>query len=276
MTEIFDVEAWREVVVRALGEMSATLATFLPSLVGAAVILAVGWAVSKALEIAAVRALHGFGLDRVAVRLRVAETLDRAGVGMAPSAIVARLLFWLLMLTFVLSAVETLGLSAVTETIDRLIAYIPSVIGAGLIAVFGLLLARFLASLVSSGAAAAGLPGAPRLGVLTHAVVATLVFVAAVEQLGVRTEILVGPFTALVAAVVLTAGLAFALGARPIVTHVLAGHFLRQSLPPGASVEVEGERGVIERVGATDTVVRGEERTWSLPNARLLEQVVIR
>jgi hypothetical protein len=45
---------------------------------------------------------------------------------MALSEVVARLLFWLLMLTFVLSSVETLGLTAVTATIDRLIAYIPN------------------------------------------------------------------------------------------------------------------------------------------------------
>jgi hypothetical protein len=149
--------------------------------------------ISRSVEIAAGRALRTFGLDRAATRLRMTDVLERAGLKLGLSEIVARLLFWLLMLTFVLSSVEALGLTAVTATIDRLIAYVPSLIGAALITVVGLVLARFVGTLVSSAAAAAGL--------------------------------------------------AFALGAYPIVTHILAGHFLKESLPRDTFVEVEGERG---------------------------------
>jgi len=222
------------------------------------------------------KGLRTLGLDRAAARLRIGEVLERAGVRLAASEVVAQLLFWLLMLTFILSAVETLGLDAVTSTIDRLIAYIPNVIGAALIVLVGLLLARFVASLVSSTAAAAGFPSAPRMGFLAQIAVTGLVVVLAIEQLGVATDVLVAPLTAVVAAAGLSAGLAFALGARPIVTHILAGHFLKQSLPRDAFVEIGGQRGVVQRVGATDTVLRDGERIWSVPNARLLEDVVVR
>jgi hypothetical protein len=61
-----------------------------------------------------------------------------------------------------------------------------------------------------------------------------------------------------------------------VITHILAGHFLRQSLPSGGSVEIDGQRGVVERVGAIDTLVHDEERTWSIPNGKLLDATVIR
>ena len=54
-----------------------------------------------------------------------------------------------------------------------------------------------------------------------------------------------------VATIGLSMGLAFALGARPIVTHILAGHFLRQSLTRGTPVEVLGkatDRGVCKGI----------------------------
>lgn len=276
MTELFDIDAWREVLTRALTELGTTLASFLPSLVGALVILSVGWLLSRSLELAASRVLRTLGLDRAASRLHVTELLERSGIRLELSRLVARLLFWMLMLTFVLSAVETLGLQAVTTTIDRLIAFIPDLIAAALILVLGLLVARFLGGFVGSAAGAAGLGGAPRLGVLVQALVVVMVVVMAVQQLGVATDVLVGPLTALLAAGGLAAGLAFALGAQPIVTHILAGHFLRQSLPDDAFVVVAGRRGVVERVGATDTLLRNGEETWSIPNARLLEQEVTR
>ena len=98
----------------------------------------------------------------------------------------------------------------------------------------------------------------------------------AIEQLGVDTNVLIAPLTAVLAAAFLSAGIAFALGARPIVTHILAGHFLKQSLPRDRYVEVEGERGVVERVGPTETVLRNEEKSWSVPNGKLLDLIITR
>jgi hypothetical protein len=249
---------------------------FLPNLIGAVAILAVGWLVSRGVEALAGRALRGVGLDRAAERLGVAEALGRAGVRRVASALVARLVFWILFLTFLWSSAETLGVAAVSATLDRVVAFLPDVLAALLILTVGLLLARPAGSAVASAAAAAGFASARRIGFVAQALVAALAAVAAVERLGVATDVLVAPITAIATAATLSAGLAFALGARPVMTHILAGHFLRQSLPRDALVEVRGERGVVERVGATDTVMRNGERSWSVPNAHLLEEVVVR
>lgn len=276
MSEIFDVEALRQVFVQSLSALGATLAGFVPSLVATLLIIGIGWLTSRVVAAVAERLLRRVGLDRAAARLGVSETLRQGGLAADPSRILARLVFWVLMLTFLLSAVETLGLSAVTLTIDRLIAFLPNVIAAGLIFVLGLLLARLVRNLVSSGAAAADLGQAPRLGAMAHGVVALVAGVVALEQLGVATGIVVTVITAIVGAVGVTVGVAFALGARPVITHILAGHFLRQSFPSGGSIEIDGQRGVIERVGAIDTLVRDEERSWSIPNGKLIEETVVR
>jgi hypothetical protein len=276
MDALFEIQTWREIFERAGAELGARLAAFVPSLFGAILIVVVGWLLARSLQLATARVLGAAGLDRAAARLRVSDLLARAGIQAGFSELVARLLFWLLLLTFLLSAVETLGLTAVTATLDRVVAYIPNVIGAALVAVLGLLLARFTGGLVGSAAAAAGFPSAFRLGQLVQGLGAVLVAVVAAEQLGVSTEVLVWPLTAAVAAAGFSAGLAFALGARPVITHILAGHFLQQSLPRDAFVEVDGRRGVVERVGPTDTLLRDGEQRFTLPNARLLESTVVR
>lgn len=154
--------------------------------------------------------------------------------------------------------------------------FLPNLVAATLIFLLGLLLGRFARNLVSSGAAAAALSQAPRLGAAAQGVVVAVVGLLALEQLGIATELLVTLLTALLATMGLTMGIAFALGARNVIGHILAGHFLRQTLPTGGTVEVEGRRGVIERVGAVDTLFRDEERTWSVPNGRLLDSTVVR
>lgn len=276
MSEIFDVEAWRQVLVDSLAELGTTVAGFLPNLVGTLVILGVGWLISRAVQAVAERLLRRLGLDHAAGRLNATETLREAGLPTSASSIAARLVFWVLMLTFLLSAVETLGLTAVTATIDRLIGFLPNVIAAGLILVLGMLLARLVRNLVSSGAAAAEIGQAQRVGALAQGLVVLVVGVVALEQLGIETEVVVTMLTVVVAVLGVTLGIAFALGARPVITHILAGHFLRQTLSAGGSVEVVGRRGVVERVGPVDTLLRDDAGAWSIPNARLLEEVVAR
>ena len=72
----------------------------------------------------------------------------------------------------------------------------------------------------------------------------------------------------------LTMGVAFALGARPLITHILAGHYLRQILKHGRAVEVQGRRGEVEQVGPTHTVFRDGEEAWSVANGRLLDETM--
>ena len=275
-SEIFDVDAWREVLVNSLAELGTTVAGFLPNLVATLVILVVGWLLSRLVQVIVQRVMNQVGFDRASARLRVTDTLAEAGIESSPSRILARLVFWVLMLTFLLSAVETLGLTAVTATIDRLISFLPNVIAAGLILVLGLMLARLVRNLVGSTAAAAGVGQGQRLGALAQGTVSLVVGVVALEQLGIQTEVVVTMLTAVVLALGVSLGVAFALGARPVIGHILAGHFLRQSLAAGGSVEIGGRRGVVERVGPTDTLLRNDDGTWSIPNAHLMEEVVTR
>ncbi|MGI9590045.1 MAG: hypothetical protein ACR2P8_01655, partial [Myxococcota bacterium] len=121
-----------------------------------------------------------------------------------------------------------------------------------------------------------GITYAKGLGAVAQTSIVVMVAVVTLEQLGVDTQILITVITVTVAALVAGMSLAFALGARDVVRGILAGHYLRQSLPEGSPVEVAGERGVVEQVGPVSTVFRDGERSWSVPNTRLLDEVVRR
>ena len=276
MMDVFDLEAWRQILFNAFQQLGNNLVAFFPRLVGTLVLLLVGWGVSKLAEALVRRTLQRLGFDRVAARLRLPEMLSRAGIVSSPSQILGRVVLWIVMMTFVLSAVETLGLDAATSTIDRLVGYLPNVIAGGLILFAGLLLGRLVRVLVGTGVFAADIAKGEKLGNVTGGLVVLFFGVLALEQLGVETTLLVLLLTVLVASAALTLGLAFALGARPVISHILAGHFLRQTLTRGASVEIGGRSGRVERVGSVETLLGGEGRSWSIPNAALLDEIILR
>jgi len=177
---------------------------------------------------------------------------------------------------FALAAVQTLGVAAVTSMTDRLFGFLPNLIGASVTALLGTLLARFVGSVTTSAAIAAGISSGPRIGFAVQLLGLGLVAAVTLEQLGLATNILVVPLTAALTVGGLAVGLALALGARPVITHILAGHFLKQSLPRDTFIEIDGERGVVERVGAVDTLLRNGDKRWSVPNAYLMERVIKR
>lgn len=274
MKGIVDVERWRQILEDSMNRLGDSLADFVPNLLGAIIIFAIGWLVAKVIERLSRGVLMRIGLDRAAARVRLPEILRNVGITAETSRVLARLLFWVLMLTTVLIAIGTLGLSAVTTTVDRLIEYLPNVFAAGLIIILGLVLGRIVQNLASSAMSRMALARAYRLGEILNGLVVLIIGVLALEQLGIRTEILTMTLTVLVGAIGLTMGLALALGSRPIITHIIAGQFLRQKIDLGRLIEVQGRKGTVERIGTVDTMLRDERGTWTIPNGRLLEETI--
>jgi hypothetical protein len=275
MSELLDVTTWRQMVSDSLNGLAQATARLVPALVSAIVILLVGWVVSWVASAIAGRALRRFGFDRACTQLRITTGLRRARIMAAPSVILAQVVRWVVFLVFVVPAAEALGLEPINRVVEEVFAYLPRLAAATLVVVLGMLLRRFVGNLIRSAGAVANLAQTSQLASVAQAVVVLVTAVLTLGQLGVETSILVTVVTVLIATFGLTFGVTFALGARPLVTHILAGHSLRALLHQGMSVEIAGRKGVVERVGAVETVFRDGDRRWSLANGALLEEVIV-
>lgn len=246
---------------------------FLPKLIGALAVLLLGWLIAKILRAVLVRSVQ-VSLDALLERSGLMEALERASISAQPSQIVGGVAYWLVLILFVMGAAEIIGLTAVTSAITRILGYIPNVISAALVLAAGVFLARFIGNVVTSAASAAGLSYAKGLGAVAQTSIVVMVVVVTLEQLGVDTQILITVITVTVAAITAGMGLSFALGSRDIVSGILAGHYLRQSLPEGERVEVDGRRGIVEQIGPISTTFRDGTSKWSIPNRRLMDEVI--
>jgi hypothetical protein len=271
MTEQFsEIQA---MLLDMLTGVTSTVIAFLPKFMGAFFVFLLGWILAKWLRGILVRSIQ-VSLDGLLERSGLMETLERASISAQPSQIVGSVAYWLVMILFVMGAVDILGLSAVTTAITRILGYIPSVISAALLLAAGVFLARFIGNVVATAGSAASLTYANGMGAVAQTSIVVMVAVVALEQLGVDTQILVTVITVRVAAVTAGMGLAFALGSRDIVSATLAGHCLRQTRPEDEPVEVEGRRGIVEQIGPIATTFRDGEKKWSVPNRRLMDHAI--
>ncbi len=263
-------------VLGSLEHLGAQFASFAPKIAGMLAILLLGWIVARIAQKASARVLVRTKLDQLGAYLGLTEVLAEAGIRRPLSGLISRLLYWLVLLTFVLPAAESLGLTSVATATNLLIAFLPNVVAALLILMLGLLLARFIGNAVSSAAAASEVPYSQALGFAARGAMIVTVSIVAVEQLGVKSTLLQWALIAVLSAALFSIAYAFAVGSRDVVSAILAGYYLRKSIPEGSSVKALGRTGRLERIGPVDTLLGSESGSWSVPNSQLLNAVIER
>jgi Conserved TM helix len=176
----------------------SNVATFLPKLAAALVILVVGYLVAKLIARVLDRVLERVGFDRMVERGGVRQALARSRYD--PSDILAKLVFWTIMLVVLQLAFGVFGSNPISDLLRGLIAYLPNIFVAILIIVVAAAIARAVTDLLSS---LLGAMGGGQL-IAKGAGIAILVFAAfaALDQLQVAPRIVTGLWYAILAAVV--------------------------------------------------------------------------
>lgn len=252
------------------------IAGFLPNLAGALVILILGYFVARIASAVVRRLLAAVGFDRLGDRTGIADMLRRINVERPASHILGRIVFWILMLTFLLSASESLGLDRLSATINSLVQYLPRVLGAVFILSIGLFAATFSRDAVRGAAANVGSRHANTLGQTTYVLLAVIAAALAIGQLELETALLTVAVAVVITSAGVAAALAFGLGSRDVAGNVLAGSYIRDSYPPGTRIEVDGVVGEVKAVEATSTVLATAENGEAcVPNLSLLRGVVL-
>ena len=211
-----------------LNEGITEIMNFLPRLAAALGILMVGFAIAKMIERGTDAVLHRVGFDRWMQEGGVTEALERAGTGLDPSAVLAKLIFWTVMLLVILLAANALGVEAVSTLFAELLAYIPNVIAAVIVLVLGILLGEFVKDLVL--ASAGGMRAGTYLARAAKGAIILLATFMALEELDIAQDIVLVFFIAVVGAAALAAGIAFGLGGREIAAEITRDYYERSKV----------------------------------------------
>src|SRR5581483_8956372 len=192
-----------------------------PALLGAALILLVGYFLARQMQRWVDETLKRLDFNRVAAARGLDAVVERAGSRLDPIRALAKLIFWLVMLVVILLASSALGLEGVSQMLGTMLAFIPTLIAGIVIIILGMIVGEFVRGLIV--ASAGGVAGVPTLAKIAKGAVVLIAVFMALQQVGVAEEIVTSAFTLIVGAVALAVGLAFGLGNRE-----LAGEITRR------------------------------------------------
>jgi hypothetical protein len=201
-------------IVTGIAAAFAAFFSALPSVIGALIVLAIGWIVAGWIGGLLARALRAIRFDELADRTGVTTFLERANIAADPATVLGGIVKWYVRLVFVLLAANAVGLTAVSTVVNSILAFIPNMLVAILILAGFAWLAGITRGFVHAALGDRNLPNGEAIATLAYVTVFGFGVVAAANQLGVGATLVNVLFAGIVAALALAFGLAFGLGGR--------------------------------------------------------------
>lgn len=203
-----------DIFLTSLNEFWTQIATFFPKLLAVIVILFFGWICAKIACVGVKRILDLTHFDKFADKSGIEAFMQHSEFNLTLSGVISMVVYWLVILLFIITGANTLGLSEVAQMLHHLANYLPKIIIAILVLIFGTLLARFINRLVFAWLHGIKFEGA--LAISTSAEYAIQIFAlfVALEQLDIATQLITALFVIVFGAVFLALAIAFGLGGK--------------------------------------------------------------
>jgi small-conductance mechanosensitive channel len=251
------------------------VAGILPNLFAAILLLIVGHFLGKLLASIVARLLAKVGLDKVSEKAGLGDGVAGAGFNMTPSHILGKIIYWLIFLTFIISAADTMGLERVSSTIDNFVLYLPKVIGAFVVVIIGLFVAGLVRTGIETALGGMNLGYEKAVGSIIYAIIVIIVISLGINQLEIETELLNQVVVIFLMAGAGAVALALGLGTRDVAGNVVAGVYARELYEPDDILKVGDVTGTVISVTSTSLVLQTEDgKKITIPNRRLLEEQV--
>jgi len=216
------MEQQLDVFVSSLNAFWGEIAAFFPKLLAALVLLFVGWIVAKLVRSGVKRLLAIAHFEALAQKSGIEEFLKHGELNMTLSGIISEVSYWLVILIVIVTVSSSLGLQAVADLFNKVALFLPNIIVAILVLLFGTLMARVFNRLIFAWLNNLGVTGALTISTIAEYVVQIFAVFVALEQLNIGTQLMTAAFIILFGSVCLALALAFGLGGREWAADVIA------------------------------------------------------
>ena len=191
------------------------LVTALPAVIGAVLILLVGWLVARVASGLVRTLVARSGADRAFAESGRDVYGDRTKA-FSPSGLAGVVTFWLIVLVFLIAAANFLGWPQVSALLNQFVAWLPNLVVAVIILIAAPVVGRLVRAAVETGSSQMGITSGRTLGQVAEIAIVAFAIVVAINQVGIASDLVNILFIGVVAALALGFGLAFGLGGREV------------------------------------------------------------
>ena len=271
---IVELQEWTATLTESVRRVAIQILEHLPEVLGAIVLLLVGWGVAQLFRYTTKKIAEKTVLRLARTRPMDTRIQQPLSYSAAPT-IASRIVFWVVLLFFVLAASEVLELELISALLSGITAYIPRLLAGLLILFLGLWFAEVTRAVLSRASKNIGIEQSDVLGRLGQVLVLLVVFSVAAGQIGIDNTLLVA-LVALFFGVMLGAiALAFSFGAKTMIANLLAAQSIVQTYNTGDTIRIGDVEGKILRITRTSLILETQQGQTLIPAKRFSEQASV-
>lgn len=238
---------------------------FVPRILGAVVILLIGVGVARLAAFIVQRVLGKVGFDKIGNRLNEISVIKQLGTEIKLSEIIAKVLYYFILLVFITAATETLGVAAITEMVSSLVNFIPKLIAAAIMLQVGVLLADTLRTAVLNVCQSFNISSGRLLSMIVFVFFLIITIISALGQAGINTELLESSFNLIIGGVIFAFAIGYGFASRDVMANILSSFYTKNKFKEGQIIQIDEVKGEILKIDTTSLTIRTGETTTVIP-----------
>lgn len=254
-----------------LSNVVQQIVDYSPEVIGASLILLLGWIIAKALSLSTHKVIRSF--DSLISRFWRSDTKQHDKIRDTWAKALSKTVFWIVMIFFMAVASNVLGWSLFSGWMEQVFSYLPGIITGVVIILGGLILGNFSRSAVIGSGEKGKLQQRVFIAKLIQISIIFCAILIGVDQIGLNIDFLSNIVVTVIGILLAGAALAFGLGAKDMVANVIGSRYFQRQCKPGDIVQIGVVQGEVLEITQSNIVVMTDEGKAIVPAAVFHKQV---
>lgn len=265
---------WKDITVQSLTAMGEKIMTEIPNIIGALLVLLVGWIITKIVVSILARVLRVAKINTLTEKFSKLKLFGANNVRLDISHAILVFVKWLLFLVFLIIAADIMKWSFVSQEIGNLLRYLPQLFSAIALFMIGMYIAKFVKSAIQGFYESFDLSGSKIISEIVFYIIAIIITITALNQAGIDTRVITNNVTVILGAFLLAISIGFGLGSKEIVGDILRTFYSRKTYVIGNVIEIKDVKGTIEAIDNISLTLKTDEGKIVLPIKEVAENQV--
>ncbi|GLU42458.1 mechanosensitive ion channel family protein [Allomuricauda sp. NBRC 101325] len=268
------INNWKDVTLDSLSGMGKEIAKVFPKIMGAIVVLLVGWLFIKLVLFLLGKILKLAKVDLLNDKINGMEMAGKGNFTIDVLKIILGFVKWLLVLAFLIVAADILNWTIISVEIGNLLHYLPRFFSALVLLMIGFYIGNFVKSTVKRVFDSFEFGGSNIVSNLLFYVIVIFMSITALNQAGVDTTIITNNITMVLGSFLLAFSLGIGLGSRDVVSDILKSFYTRKNYAVGDKIVIGENEGVIEAIENNSLTLLTETGKFVIPIKDVVSQKV--
>jgi hypothetical protein len=265
---------WKELTFNSLNEMGINIMEAVPNVIGALLILLIGWIITKIIVYLLRKVLHLVKADKLTDIINEKDLFGKTDLKFNVTSVIVAFVKWIMFLVFLIVASDIMNWEIVSVEIGKLLSYLPKLFSALALFMVGLYIASFIKKAIRGLFESFDLSGAKIISSLVFYVIAIIITVTALNQAGIDTDIITNNLTIILGAFLATIAIGFGLGSKDIVSDLLKTFYTRKNYEIGQSIQFNNISGTIESINSISITLKTTSGRIVVPIKDIVENQI--